>query len=275
MTQIIYLNGEYVNLEDAKISVMDRGFLLGDGVYEVIPIYNGHLFLVERHLEHLRTSLMKVAITLNLTDENIQAILNELLKKNPSDKAVQSAYIQITRGVVKKREHIIKSPITPTVMMKIDPVTVKYADDGIKAITVEDIRWRCCDIKSINRLGNVLMSQKAYEAKAQQAIIKENNLVVEGAVSNVFICKNGVIKTPKPSSHVLFGITRGFVIELAKQNQMPLQECDITYEQLIDADEVWLTSSSLLITAVTSVDGKSGPMQQKMLALYRNYVSTL
>lgn len=278
---LVYLNGEFLPLEKAHVSVMDRGFLLGDGVYEVIPVYSGNVFRFNSHIKRLRHSLNRTGIKLDLSRQALADIIDHLIAHNTYEHTRLSAYIHITRGVVAERAHVFDTELEPTVFVKVNPIKLTKSDKGLKAVCIDDIRWRCCDIKSMNRLANVLMSQQAKQMGADEAILKEHNLIVEGATSNVFICNDGVISTPKLSSNVLPGITREMVCQLAIEHSIPLVEKEITHHQLLTADEVWISSSSREVAAVIEVDkqciadGKPGPMQQQMLQLYRRYIDGL
>lgn len=276
---IIYLNGEYLPIEEAKVSVMDRGFQLADGVYDAFALYNGKPWHAQSHLDRLRRSLSRIEIDLPMTDAEILGIASELCKLNePAEQ--QQFYIQVTRGVAEKRKHHYDSAYRPTVFAKIATVIMKDLHLGIKAITVDDIRWGHCDIKGINRLANVILSQQAHRAEAEEALIIRNNEVQEGASSNVFIVEKETVVTPPLSETLLPGITREIVIKLC-QSVANLSEEAITRERLLAADEVWITSSSRGIAPVTVVDdqpigqGQPGAIYQKAAAAYNQAIQEL
>lgn len=277
-TEIIYLNGNFIPLSQAKVSVMDRGFLFGDGVYEVIPVYNGRLFLLEEHLQRLQYSLDSIYMTLPVSKTQLMTIIEQLLQRNPSH-PLQTVYIEITRGVASKREHAINQTYEATLFMRVQTV-LPNSQKTIKAITLEDLRWECCDIKAINRLSNILMTERAKLAGCDEAIIVKNDFVLEGATSNVFIVKDNVIKTANLSKRVLTGVTRNLVIDLAKANKIACELKDITLTELLAADEAWITSTSREILAVIEVngqrigDGKIGPMRDRLLKIYQDFVKS-
>lgn len=276
----VYLNGEYMAQEDAKVSVMDRGFLFADAVYEVITAYNGRPFHLEEHLERLAYSLQQTGIDCVKSHEEWREIVETLIARVEPCKQL-SIYIQVTRGVPERRRYTATDNLQPTVYVKCAPAVVKQNDDGIKVITVPEMRWRRCDIKSTNLLATVMMQRAAKQADAKEAIIIDDGEVIEGSTSAVCIVKNGVIKTRPLSAQLLGGVTRQTVLMLAKQNQMPAEEVVISEQELFDADEVWVTGSSKEVTPVVRIndqqigDGKPGPVWQKMIGLYRDLIKAL
>lgn len=273
----IYLNGNYLPDDQPCISPMDRGFIFGDGVYEVIPAYNGHLFRIDEHLRRLHDSLASVGITAPLSNSECLAMLNELVKRNGGGN--QSVYLQITRGVA-ARDHGFPADIRPTVFAMsspLKPLDEEVRRHGVSAIVLEDIRWKYCHIKSIALLPNILLRQQALDAGAVEAILVRDNNVTEGAASNLFIVRNGTLITPPKGPLLLPGITRDLVLELAQQAGIPCQEASIARAELQQADEVWLTSSTREIVPVTRLDnvavgsGRPGPYWKKMIAIYQDY----
>jgi len=278
----VYLNGVFLPIEQACVPVLDRGFLFGDGVYEVIPVYGGTLFRLEEHLQRLDHSLAGVRITNPLSRALWRDTLDELVERNGGGD--QSIYFQITRGAAPKRDHAFPANVLPTIFMlstPLAPLPADLAQNGITAITLADIRWQKCDIKAITLLPNVLLRQEAIDKGAAEAILLRDGLAVEGAASNLFIVKDGTIITPPKGPHLLPGITRDLILELAAEHKVPHREAAITIEELRDADEVWLTSSTKEILPVTRLDnsaisgGKPGPVWTKMIALYQNYKRSL
>jgi D-alanine transaminase len=274
-TDIVYLNGRYLPLADAKISVMDRGFLFGDGVYEVIPAYNGHLFRPEEHLQRLNNSLRGIRLPLPRSNAQWLDILNPLLNPEEPD---QSVYLQITRGAAPKRDHAFPENVEPTVFAMCTPI--KYfagRDDGVKAITVEDNRWQLCHIKAITLLANVLLRQQAVEQGCTEALLVKNGCVTEGSASNVFAVIDGVLVTPPKDNAILPGITRDVIVEIAQREHIPVDEQAITLEALNAASEIWFTSSTREIMPVVEVDGrnigggKPGPLFHRMNALFQQF----
>jgi len=277
---LAYLNGTFLPLEDAKVSALDRGFLFGDGIYEVIPVFNRHLFRLDKHMDRLRHSLMSIHLNLEpkLDNTTWREIFTRLIESN--DAADQGIYLQITRGSDIARSHTIPENLTPTIFafsQTIKPLPVEELQKGIKAITVDDIRWGRCDIKSIALLPNILLYQQAQEAGAQEALLIRDGHMVEGSSSNLFIVHGGNILTPPPNQHLLGGITRELILELAKKMKIPFQECDIKPEDLFAADEIWISSSTREIRPVIQLDekvignGHAGPIWEKIIRAYQAF----
>jgi D-alanine transaminase len=273
-----YLNGVFLPLDQAQIPVLDRGFLFGDGVYEVIPVYGGKLFRLDHHLRRLQNSLDAVRIGNPLADAEWKAMLSELV--NAPQEQDRSIYLQVTRGVAPQRDHAFPVATPPTVFAMCtpgQPAREIDSEPGIAAITLADIRWQYCNIKAITLLPNILLRQQAIEANAAEAILIRDGCAVEGAASNVFAVRDGVVTTPPNSAALLPGVTRDLVLELAQANDTPCREADIPVEDLFRADEVWLTSSTREISPVirlddrTVGDGKPGPVWRRMIRYYQDY----
>ncbi|MCK5480664.1 MAG: D-amino acid aminotransferase [Gammaproteobacteria bacterium] len=275
---IAYLNGTFLPLEEARVSVMDRGFLFGDGVYEVIPVYGGQLFRLAHHLRRLQNSLDAVRIGNPLRDEEWKNILTRLITQNSdSDQAV---YLQVTRGVAKRRDHAFPEDTPPTVFAMSTPCPSSAGIDtvtGIRAVTLEDNRWKHCNIKAITLLPNVLLRQEAIDAGTAEAILIKDGFAIEGAASNIFIVTNNIVITPPNGPALLPGITRDLVLELAANNSIPYREADIPVDDLLSADEIWLSSSTREISPVIRLDditvgaGVPGPLWKRMITLYQDY----
>lgn len=276
MTQLVYLNGEYLPIDEAKVSVLDRGFVFADGVYEVIPVYSDRLFRMSNHLQRLNNSLNAIKIDNPLTDSRWSEILTTLVEKNGGGD--QSLYLQVTRGVA-PRDHRFPENPSPTVFVMSDPLIEpsQTLQQGIKVISVEDIRWKWCQIKSISLLPNILMRQQAIENGATEAILIRDGIATEGTASNLFIVKDGVISTPKKSNMLLPGITRDLVVELCHQHGFSCYEQDVSEKDLNDADEIWITSSTKEIVPVIEINGEKvgtgapGKMWHQLITLYRSY----
>jgi D-alanine transaminase len=274
---IAYLNGEFLPLSETRIPVMDRGFLFGDGVYEVIPVYGGRLFRLEHHLKRLQNSLDAIRIRNPLSAPGWQTMLTELVARNDGDD--QAVYLQVTRGVMDKRDHAFPPDVSPTLFAMSTPMAESVDIDavtGITAVTLEDIRWNLCNVKAITLLPNVLLRQQAIDGGSAEAILIKDGLAIEGAASNVFIVSHGLLITPPNGPSLLPGITRDLVIELAASHAIPFRETDIPEDQLFDAEEIWLTSSTREISPVTRLndriisDGKPGPLWRRMITLYQD-----
>ena len=279
---IVYLNGEFRPIESACVSVMDRGFLFGDGVYEVIPVFGDKLLRVDEHLQRLSNSLHKVSMANPHSDDEWKQLFRRLLDKNPGeDRAV---YLQVTRGAYPGRDLAIDKQYPPTVflmVLHVDAVSPESLERGISAITVDDFRWRNCDIKSVSLIANVMLKQQATQADAVDAILVRDGKVTEGTASNVFIVTQGVIVTPPKSECLLPGITRDLVIDIARDNKLAHEERDIAENELLQADEIWLTSSTREVAPVVRLNeqpvgnGKAGPMWYKVVEHYQQYKQAL
>ncbi len=274
---IVYLNGEFLPVERAQISVMDRGFVFGDGIYEVIPVYGGRLFRLEQHLQRLARSLAEIRLLNPLSSDEWRRCLQDLVTRNGAGD--QSVYVQITRGVA-PRDHAFPKEVKPTVYAASSPLrpqAAEVAKHGVAAISLPDIRWQRCDIKAITLLPNILLRQQAVDRGAVEAILVRDGLVNEGAASNLFIVKGGELITPPKGAYLLPGITRDLVLELAAAHAIAYREAAITPQDLADAEEVWLTSSTREILPVTRLDeravgdGKPGALWRRMTALYQDY----
>lgn len=257
MSSIVYLNGHYLPIEEAKISVLDRGFTFGDGIYEVIPVYNGHIFRLKEHIERLNNSLDEIFIDKPHEMDQWEKILHELIDKNsekyPADD--HSIYMQVTRGV-SERDLAIDIATEQTVFAMIKPLPKKDRSAGISAIVEEDIRWKYCHIKAITLLPSIVLRHKAKQSGATEALLIRDGYVTEGAASNVFIVKNGIVKTPAKDGSLLPGITRDLVIDLLSESGIPCEEVVIKETELKQADEIWITSSTWEIVPVIELDGK-------------------
>ena len=278
MSSNVYLNGQYLPIEEAKISVLDRGFTFGDGIYEVIPVYNGHIFRLKEHIERLNNSLDEVFIYKPHDMDQWEKILRELIEKNsekyPSED--QSLYIQVTRGI-SERDHAIDIATEQTVFAMIRPLIKKDRSAGISAVIEEDIRWKYCHIKAITLLPSVMLRYKAKQSGATEALLIREGYVTEGAASNVFIVKNGIVKTPIKDGSLLPGITRDLVVELLSESGIPCEEVVIKETELKQADEIWITSSTWEIVPVIELDGKPvgtgrpGEVWQQAFRIYQEY----
>ncbi len=281
---IVHLNGQLLPEEQAKIPVTDRGFLFGDGVYEVIPAYAGNFFHLDEHLARLQNSLDGVHISNPHSSAQWRQLLKQLLNANHANKADYSIYLQITRGSAARREHAFPQETHPTVFASATPI-IKPSDEtyaqGISAITLEDTRWKQCHIKAISLLPNILLRQQAVEAGAAEAILLKEGYLTEGAASNVFIVLKDEILTPPKSAELLPGITRDVVLELTQQQGLNSREAQISEQQLREASEIWVTSSTREILAVTQLDdqpvgkGKPGPLWSRIYADYQTFKKQL
>jgi len=278
---MIYLNGEWMPIEEARIPVLDRGFIFGDGVYEVIPAYSGHPFRLREHLARLQSSLDAVRIVNPYSLERWAELVREIVARNPWDD--QSVYLQVTRGVA-PRDHAFPKDAKPTVYMMANPLTVpaqSLRDQGVAAVTVTDNRWLRCDIKSVSLLANCLLRQAAVDAGAVEAVLLREGRLTEGSSSNIFAVKASVILTPPKTNLILPGITYDVVIELARADGMPLEIRQVSEAEVRGADELWLTSSTKEVLPISTLDGKPvgtgkpGPVAARMNRLYQDYKRTV
>lgn len=261
---IVYLNGEFVAAEQAKISPMDRGFLFGDGIYEVIPSYDGQFVGFGPHIKRLYEGLGFLSITSPLTEADWKQVADTLLSKNPQLGSNVAVYFQVSRGADIKRNHAFPENISPTIfgfafVIPPAPVADKTKAKPYNVITGQDLRWQRCHIKSTSLLGNVLHYQKGHDAGVQEILLfdAEDNLT-EGSSVNAFIVKDGVVITPPLSHKLLPGITRLILLNILRQySDIPVQERNISKAEVLAADEVWLTSSSKEVAPVVSIDGKA------------------
>ncbi|MFK5950713.1 MAG: D-amino acid aminotransferase [Methylococcales bacterium] len=270
----VYLNGEYLPLSEAKVSVLDRGFLFGDGVYEVIPSYFGRLFRMQDHLDRLQDSLTKIRLQLPYDFEQWMEILSPLLDKSKN----QSIYLQITRGVAAKRDHAFPENPIPTVFAMCSEIKpFAGVETGVKALTMEDSRWEMCNVKATTLLANVLLRQQAVEQGCAEAILHRDGYITEGAASNLFAVIDGILMTPEKTAEILPGITRKVILELAETNNFELSEEIISLDALQMASEIWITSSTREIIPVVELDektvgdGRPGPIFHKMNQLFQEY----
>ena len=266
-------------IEEACIPVLDRGFIFGDGVYEVIPVYSNRRFRLPEHLSRLQHSLDGIHLPNPYTDEEWTKLINELVARNAGED--QYLYLHITRGVAKRDHAFPRPPVAPTVFMMSNPLTTPPAEllqSGVGAVTAQDNRWLRCDIKSIALLPNVLLRQMAVDAGcAETILIRDDEFMTEGAASNIFVVKNGTLLAPPKDHFMLPGITYDVVLEIAANNSIPYQVRKVAKEELFNADEILLTSSTKEVLAITHLDGqpvgkgKPGQMFEKLYRLYQDF----
>jgi len=255
MPGIAYLNGHFLPLEEAKISIEDRGVQFGDGVYEVIRVYHGVPFRLHDHFLRFEQSAQAISLPCPLSNTEWEALVKEGIARNHCDEG--KVYIQVTRGVA-PREHCFPDSVCPTLMMtfrNVAEVDVSLQWQGVHAITLPDLRWARCSVKSLNLLPNILAKQAANEAGAFEAILVKDGLVTEGATSNVCLVKQGGIVTPSLSDHLLAGVTRAIVLELAGKHGIAVEERAVREEELSQADELFLVGTTIEVLPVTRLNG--------------------
>jgi D-alanine transaminase len=281
MTNIAHFNGQLLPLEKITISPLDRGFIFGDGVYEVIPVYEGVMLRGREHFERLHRSMDEIRLANpHSTDEWLE-LAGDLLKHHPGN---QSVYIQVTRGVPPQRVHVIPKGVQPTVFMMVQPLASpsrEAVENGVACVTHRDFRWEKCHVKSTSLLGNVLARQISADVGATETILLRNGFVTEASSSNVFVVKDGVVAAPPQDNLILLGITYDLVTRLAKEGAVKLEIRPVPEAELRGADEIWLSSSTKEVLAVTTLDGKPvgtgkpGPAFRRMHALFQEYKAKL
>lgn len=269
-----FLNGEFVERSNAKVDVEDRGYQFGDGIYEVIRVYNGKMFTCREHLERFFRSAESIGMTLGYTSVMLRAKLEELIAKN--NLKLGTIYMQATRGVAPRNHAFPPGNVTPSLVAytkELDRPHEKLTK-GVKALLVEDIRWLRCDIKSLNLLGNILAKQRAAENRCYEAIQSRGQEVTEGSSSNVFIVKNGVVSTHASDNLILKGITKDVILNICAKNGIQVKERTFTLEELKVADEVFLSSTTSEVMPIVDIDGNlvkggvPGPITKKLQALF-------
>ena len=280
--KIVFLDNQFLPIDQAHVSVLDRGFLFGDGVYEVIPVFSSKPLRENEHLLRLENSLRSVGLDNPYSKSEWSQLFQEILDKNPGeDRAI---YLQVTRGHYEIRDLTLteKQRLTVFVMvMPVKTIDIAVIEKGLAAVTVDDFRWHACDIKSISLIANVMLRQKATEAGVEDAILIRDGFATEGTASNLFIVKEDVLITPPKSNLVLPGITRDLIVELAEKNNIRCEVRDISELELGTADEVWLTSSTREIAPVIELngspvgDGKAGNYWRTMINHYQSFKQAL
>ncbi|AEP35849.1 aminotransferase class IV [Taylorella asinigenitalis] len=278
----IYLNGEMVNISEAKISVLDRGFIFGDGIYEVVPAYNRKPFRMEHHVARLMRSLKKIGLDSGKDEQFFKDLFAKLIQESPWD--YNFIYLQVTRGVAARTHAFPNPPVPATIFamsMPFNPPSQKVREEGIAVVSFDDKRWLHCDIKSISLLGNVLANQHAVDSGVYEVIQFRDGLLTEGSCSNFWIVKDGKFMGPLKDNLKLEGIRFGLFEELAQKAGVPFELKKITKEEVYEADEIMISSASKEVTAVTTLDGKPvgdgkpGPIYKKMRQAHDEVLAAL
>lgn len=272
----VYLNGNFIPLEQAQVPILDRGFIFADGVYEVIPVFSGNPFRLKEHMERLRNSLDGISLQLDYDRKKWQSLIDQLLALNRVT-GDSSIYIQVTRGVA-ERNHFYQAGSTPTVFIYCKPLQETDVSRGVGAVLHEDIRWEYCHIKAVALLPNVMLKQYAREKDGSiEAILYRDGYITEGAASNVFTVTGDTVSTPPKSNRLLPGITRDLVVELISESLYQCREVPVSKAELLQADEIWITSSTLGIAPVVRLDGrpvsggKPGPAWRAIDTIYQDF----
>lgn len=273
--QTVYLNGKFLPLAQASIPVLDRGFIFGDGIYEVVPVYGRKPFRWDNHLARLKRSLDRIRIPNPNTDEQWTELVGQLISQHPWQD--QFIYLQVTRGVA-KREHLFPKQVTPTVFAmcsELQPPPEAFRQDGIAVVTLPDERWLNCDIKSVSLLGNVLARQAAADAHATECLMFRDGLLTEGSASNIWIVRDGTVLAPRRDTRILEGIRIGLLEELCQACGLALAFRNITRAEVLAADEILVTSATKEILPATQIDGqpvgsgRPGPIYSKLYDAYQ------
>ena len=274
---MVFLNGKFMPVGEARVPVLDRGFIFGDGVYELVPVYSRIPFRMDEHLARLERSLAAVRIRNPYSRAEWRDIILQLIAKQPFED--QGVYFQVTRGVA-KRDHAFPKDAAPTVFLMSNPLVTppqELVKRGASAVTAVDDRWLHCDIKSISLIGNCLLRQVSADAGAVETILFRDGSLTEASSSNVFVVRQGVILSPPKSNLILPGITFDVVAELAQGAGLPLEFRAVAEAEVRGADEVWVTSSSKEVLAIVTLDGKPvgdgkpGPLFRRMHGLYQEF----
>lgn len=278
-----YVDGAFLPLAEARVSPMDRGFLFGDGAYEVIPVYSRRAFRLDEHVARLGNTLAAMRLANPHGADEWKAIILEIVARNPWDD--QSVYLQVTRGADTKRNHAFPGPeVKPTVFLMSEPLITPSAEQlasGIAAVSAADIRWLRCDLKTVSMLANCLLRQHAIDHGCMETVLFRDSFLTEGAASSIFVCKDGVLLVPPKSHLMLPGITYDVVLELARSHGMKHEVREVLEAEVRSADELWMTSSTKEVLPITSLDGravgdgKPGPMGRQMYAWYQDFKNTV
>jgi D-alanine transaminase len=278
----VYLNGEFLPIEAARVPVMDRGFLFGDGVYEVIPVYSRQAFRLREHLQRLHAGLAAIRLSSPHNDTEWTALVAQMIALSPFDD--QSIYLQITRGVDAARSHAFPQHTRPTVFLMSEELAApsrRQREHGVAAISAVDQRWLHCDIKSTSLVANVLLRQLAVDAGCVETVLFRDGILTEGAASNMFVVKNEVMLAPRKNNLMLPGITYDVILELAASHGMPHEVRDISETEVRQADELWMTSSTKEVLPIVNLDGRSigdgkpGACYAAMYGWYQHFKQTV
>jgi D-alanine transaminase len=275
---VVYLDGQFLPLSEAKVSVMDRGFLFGDGVYEVIPVYSRRPFRLGEHLARLRNSLAAVRLPNPYADAEWTDLIARLIEQHTETD--QSVYLQVTRGPMAVRSHVFPANPQPTVFMMSEPLATPSAAqcaEGVAAVSTDDIRWLRCDLKTTSLLANCLLRQMAVDAGCVETVLFRDGLLTEGAAASILAVKGGVLLAPPKNQLTLPGVTYDVVLELAAANGLPTEVRAIADPEVRGADELWLTSSTKEVLPIVSLDGRPigdgrpGPAFRRMYDWYQEF----
>ena len=277
-----YINGQYLPLSKVSISPLDRGFLFGDGIYEVIPAFGQSLLELDAHLDRLASCLDAVQIPLPHSKRQWRDILQTLV--NRCEGIDKKVYLQVTRGVQAERSHEFNGAETPTVFAMCSPMKAVSEDDiqrGVRVCSADDYRWKNCHLKTLSLLPNVLLKHTASQQQCAEAILLRDGRITEGSSSNVFLVNSGCVYTPPNSADILPGITRQVIGSLVRQLGLKLIEEEVFFSMIYSASELWITSSTRGVLAVSAVDdvtigsGQPGPIWRQVYQAYEEMITKL
>ena len=281
MPDVGYLNGKFMPLEEVRISPDDRGYQFGDGVYEVVTVHRGTPFALGEHLSRLENSAQVIRLSLPYSRGEWESRIAEGVKQCGYDHC--KVYIQVTRGVA-PRDHLFPNQGSQTVFMsfrEMVAVDEKWRQEGVKVITLPDLRWGRCDVKSLNLLPNILAKQQAKDAGAFEAIFIRDGIVAEATASNVMLIRSGTLMTPESNFRILPGVTRKIILDIAKKQGINVSEQPIECKELFQADELFLVGTTIEVVPVISVDqkpigtGSPGPLTKKIILCYQEFIRNL
>lgn len=274
----VYLNGEFLPIDRARIPVMDRGFLFGDGVYEVVPVYSRRPFRLDEHLDRLQRSLDGIRLGNPHTGAEWRRLIACIVETAGYDD--QSVLLQVTRGPMAVRNHAFPEKIAPTVFVMSEPLVTPPAEQreqGVAAVSAADFRWLRCDLKATSLLANCLLRQMAVDAGCTETLLFRDGFLTEGAASNIFVVRNGRLLAPQKNHLMLSGVTYDVVLELAAMHGLPHEVRDIREEEVRAADELWMTSSTKEVLPIVTLDGRPvgagipGPVFARMYGWYQDF----
>jgi len=278
----VYLNGEFLRVDEAKVSVLDRGFIFGDGIYEVVPVYQGNAFRMAEHLNRLDRSLAALRIAQPFDREGWVNLIEQLLARTNLETCI--VYLQVTRGVARRDHQFPATPVTPTVFGMIspwEPPSAAQRTQGLTAISIPDERWLHCEIKSVSLLGNVLAKQQAVDADADEVVQFRDGYLTEGSSTNIWVVSGGKLLAPPKNNLILEGIRYGLMGELAAEAGVPFEARRITREEVKSADELMLSSATKEVLPIVTLDGKPvgsgkpGPVFEQLRAGYDARIAAL
>ena len=282
----VFLNGQFMPIAEAKVPVMDRGFLFGDGAYELIPVYSRRPFRLAEHLRRLQHTLDGIRLANPHAEAEWMRLIAEIVARNDGDD--QSVYLQVTRGADTKRNHAFPAQVVPTVFIMSEPLVTPppaQREQGIAAISAPDMRWLRCDLKTISLLANCLLRQQAVDAGCVETLLFRDGFLTEGAASNIFVVRDGVLLAPPKDPLMLPGITYDVVLELAAAHGLPAEVRPVAEAEARGADELWMTSSTKEVLPIVRLDGqpvgrdenagRPGPVGRRMYDWYQAFKQTV